>query len=105
MVLENNAFSLKNIGDISVPFKTEYGWHIITLLEKQVIPLFEDVKLDLKRKIERDSRGELSKKALFKKLHSTYKVVNKPSTYSAFRKGAANKVETATFEKSDNKTI
>ena len=103
---ENNAFSLKNIGDISVPFKTEYGWHIITLLEKQEIPLFDDVKRDLKRKIERDSRGELSKKALFKKLHSTYKVVNKPSTYSAFRKGAANKVETATFEKSDNnKTI
>ena len=103
---ENNAFSLKNIDDISVPFKTEYGWHIITLLEKQEIPLFDDVKLDLKRKIERDSRGELSKKALFEKLHSTYKVVNKPSTYSSFRKGAANKVETATFEKSDNnKTI
>jgi len=103
---ENNAFSLKNIGDISVPFKTEYGWHIITLLEKQEMPLFDDVKVDLKRKIERDSRGELSKKALFEKLHSTYKVVNKPSTYSAFRKGAANKVETATFEKSDNnKTI
>jgi len=103
---ENNAFSLKNIGDISVPFKTEYGWHIITLLEKQEMPLFDDVKGDLKRKIERDSRGELSKKALFKKLHSRYKVVNKPSTYSAFRKGAANKVETATFEKSDNnKTI
>jgi peptidyl-prolyl cis-trans isomerase SurA len=103
---ENNAFLLKNIDDISVPFKTEYGWHIITLLEKQEIPLFDDVKLDLKRKIERDSRGELSKKALFEKLHSTYKVVNKPSTYSAFRKGVANKVETATFEKSDNnKTI
>ncbi|MDA8535535.1 peptidylprolyl isomerase [Flavobacteriales bacterium] len=75
---ENNAFSLKNIGDISVPFKTEYGWHIITLLEKQEMPLFDDVKGDLKRKIERDSRGELSKKALFKKLHSRYKVVNKP---------------------------
>ena len=102
---ENNAFSLKNIGDISVPFKTEYGWHIITLLEKQEMPLFDDVKVDLKRKIERDSRGELSKKALFKKLHLTYKVVNKPSIYSAFRKGAANKVKTATFEKSDNNKI
>ena len=103
---ENNAFSLRNIGDISAPFKTEYGWHIIKLLEKQEIPLFEDVKVDLKRKIERDSRSELSKKALYKKLHSTYKVVNRPSTYSAFRKVSANKVENATFEKSDNpKTI
>lgn len=103
---ENNAFSLRNIGDISAPFKTEYGWHIIKLLEKQEIPLFDDVKVDLKRKIERDSRGELSKKALYKKLNSTYKVVNRPSTYSAFRKVSANKVENATFEKSDNpKTI
>ena len=98
------AFGLKDVGDISAPFRTEYGWHIITLLERKGFPEFEEVKADLKRKIERDSRGELSKQALYAKLHKTYKVVNKPATYTAFRKGAANAVALGTFSTSKEHT-
>ena len=98
------AFALKDVGDISAPFRTEYGWHIITLLERKGFPEFEEVKADLKRKIERDSRGELSKLALYAKLHKTYKVVNKPATYTAFRKGAANGVALGTFSTSKEHT-
>ena len=36
--------------------------------------------------IEKDSRGELSQKALYEKLHNSYRVVNKPEEYSRFRK-------------------
>jgi len=98
------AFGLKEVGDISAPFRTEYGWHIITLLERKSIPAFEDVKADLKRKIERDSRGELSKQALFAKLHKTYKVVNNPSAYTGFRKVSANAVALGTFSTSAENT-
>lgn len=91
------AFGLKETGAISAPFRTEYGWHIITLLERNGIPSFEEIKLDLKRKIERDSRGKLSKQALFAKLHKTYKVVNKPSVYTSFRKRAANSIALGNF--------
>jgi len=98
------AFGLKEVGDISDPFRTEYGWHIITLLERKGIPAFEDVKADLKRKIERDSRGELSKQALFAKLHKTYKVMNNPSAYTGFRKVSANAVALGTFSSSAENT-
>jgi len=91
------AFGLKEIGAVSAPFKTENGWHIITLLERNSIPSFEEVKSDLKRKIERDSRGELSKQALFAKLHKTYKVVNSPKVYTAFRMQSANTLASGTF--------
>jgi len=94
---ETTAFSLKEIGAVSAPFRTEYGWHIITLLERNGISSFDEVKSDLKRKIERDSRGELSKQALFTKLHKDYKVVNNPNTYTAFRKGTANSVTLGNF--------
>jgi len=99
---ENNAFELKNIGDISVPFRTEYGWHIIKLIEKEEMPSFDELKVELKRKIEKDSRGDLSKKALYEKLNDTYKVINKPAVYASFRKGAVNSVASATFEKVNN---
>ena len=94
---ESVAFGLKEVGDISVPFRTEYGWHIITLLERKGIPPFEEVKAELKRKIESDSRGELSKEALFAKLHKTYKVVNNPKVYTAFRMKTANTIASGTF--------
>ena len=94
---ESVAFGLKEVGDISVPFRTEYGWHIITLLERKGIPPFEEVKAELKRKIESDSRGELSKQALFAKLHKTYKVVNNPKVYTAFRMKTANTIASGTF--------
>ena len=94
---ETVAFGLKDIGDISAPFRTEYGWHIITLLERKGISSFEDIKAELKRKIESDSRIDLSKKALFAKLHKTYKVINNPNVYSSFRIKAANSVNKGTF--------
>ena len=97
---ETVAFELKEIGDVSAPFRTEYGWHIITLLERKGIPKFEDIKVELKRKIESDSRGELSKQALFAKLHTTYKVESNPKVYTAFRMKASNTITTGTFSSS-----
>jgi len=99
---ESVAFGLKEVGDVSAPFRTEYGWHIITLLERKGIPTFEEVKAELKRKIQSDSRGELSKEALFAKLHKTYKVVNSPKVYTAFRMKAANTIATGTFSSSSS---
>ncbi len=95
---ESAAFSLKSIGDISEPFLTDYGWHIIKLIEKTPIPQFAKIESDLKRMIEKDSRSELSQYALFEKLHNIYQVNNKPSEYTAFRKKAALKVKKGLFE-------
>ena len=94
---ESVAFGLKESGDISDPFRTEYGWHIITLLERKGIPKFEEIKAELKSKIENDSRGELSKEALYAKLHKNYKVTNNPKVYTAFRLQAANSIASGTF--------
>ena len=97
---EKEAFSLKNIGDFSSPFQTNYGWHIIMLLEKNPISQFDEIKDELKRKIQRDSRGELSQKALFKKLRDSYKITHKPSIYRDLRKKYFYKVYEGQFVKS-----
>ncbi|MEC9208814.1 MAG: peptidylprolyl isomerase [Bacteroidota bacterium] len=94
---ESIAFALNNIGDISDPFLTDYGWHIIKLIEKTPIPEFSEIESDLKRMIEKDSRGALSQKALYEKLHNSYQVRNRAAVYASFRKGAALKVMAGNF--------
>ena len=69
---ESIAFSLNNIGDFSDPFLTDYGWHILMLKEKYPIGEFSDIEPELRRMIDKDSRGELSQKALYEKLNNTY---------------------------------
>lgn len=40
----DNCFAIKNIGDISVPFETKYGWHIVKKNDYKPIGTFEELK-------------------------------------------------------------
>lgn len=55
---EEVAFSLGD-GDISLPFETSYGYHIIKRLEGKDLESFEQVKGNIKNAISRDERGQL----------------------------------------------
>ncbi len=82
-----NAIStLKNKGDISMPFKTQYGWHIIKLIDQKPIGSFDDVKSDLKVKITRDQRSNLSKESLIAKVKSDAPYVEVVKAKEAFYK-------------------
>ncbi|NCX95750.1 MAG: hypothetical protein EBX41_04945 [Chitinophagia bacterium] len=65
---ENAAFALKNIGDISEPIKTEYGYHIIKLLAKYPLASFDSLKKNIKHKVENDSRAQTAKDYFFVKV-------------------------------------
>jgi peptidyl-prolyl cis-trans isomerase SurA len=69
---ENAAFALKNKGDISEPVRSATGWHVIKLIDKKPIQPFNDVKNELKTKIDRDSRSDLSRAALVAKIEKDY---------------------------------
>ena len=78
VIFENKAFSLKE-GEISKPFETQYGWHIVKSIDKIENPNFEDIKSDLEAKVRRDSRSKLINSSLNSKLKKQYNIdTNKP---------------------------
>lgn len=72
---EEQAFALKNTGDISKPFQTLYGLHIIKLLSKKPIGTFEELKPQIERQLQRDERSQAGRKAFVAKLKKQYKPV------------------------------
>ncbi|MBL7985491.1 MAG: peptidylprolyl isomerase [Flavobacteriales bacterium] len=69
---EDISFGLKADGDVSAPFKTRYGWHIVKRLEYKAPPTFDEAKGDLKQKIARDSRAEITRQKFLADLKASY---------------------------------
>jgi peptidyl-prolyl cis-trans isomerase SurA len=65
---ERVSFSLQEPGDISDPFETQYGWHIIKLERKIPLASLDELKATLKSRVARDERTQVSKQALQTKL-------------------------------------
>ena len=82
---EDAAFSLNNFGDISVPIETPYGWHIIKLIDRKGLGSFEDEKLDIQSKVEKDSRSQAKRTSLVNKLKNEYNYKLNTSALNAMK--------------------
>ncbi len=58
---EETAFAMDQPGDISVPFSTPFGWHIIRLEKKIPLAPFNEMEATLKRRVAKDDRMAISK--------------------------------------------
>ncbi|MCB9187260.1 MAG: peptidylprolyl isomerase [Flavobacteriales bacterium] len=69
---EKAAFDLKNDGDYSEPFLTEYGWHIVKRLERFPVPSFEESEKGLEAKVAKDSRSQMSQTVVLERIKKEY---------------------------------
>ena len=97
-VFEDKVFSIKNIGDFSEPFKTDFGWHIIMLIEDYPVELNDDLYLKVKNGIEKDSRSKLSSEFMSKKLKELYNVKVYKEKFNALRKLAVKDVSKSNWD-------
>lgn len=93
---EDIAFNLHE-GQISEPFKTVYGWHIVKLIKKYPLLTYQEMEQELKIKVQNDQRSEIISKSLAKKLKSTYKLVENKDVISKITDLSALKSDQVIF--------
>lgn len=83
---ENVAFSIDKAGDISKPFQSDFGWHIVKLIQKHPVKSIDEMKNELETKIGKDDRSKkitaslnekLRKKYIFKRDNKQYTLISK----------------------------
>lgn len=78
---EDMAFSLKEKGEISMPFQSQFGWHIIKLIEKHPVKQLEETEAEFDNKIRKDDRSRLINASLNEKLRKKYPVKRDDKVY------------------------
>ena len=83
---EAAAFAIKKPGDYSAPVRTAYGWHIIKLLERKPIPPYDSLQAELKQRVSKDSRSDLSRTSFITRIKTKYNFKEYPKAKEEFYK-------------------
>jgi len=67
-VFEKVAFAFDHDGQVSEPFQSPFGWHIVKRLARKEVGSFDDMMPDLKKKISSDMRNTISVERMIAKI-------------------------------------
>ncbi len=76
---EEAAYSLTRAGSYSAPFRTNYGWHIVRLVERLPLESFDGMAPIIRQKVVTDTRAEVVRGALTQRLRSLYTITESPA--------------------------
>lgn len=95
---EDAAFALRNPGDYSAPFQTQYGWHIVKLVEKHPTKALSEMQADYENRIRRDERSRLISASLTDKLKKKYTLKKDAKVYANAVKAMNGNLYSQTWE-------
>ena len=107
---ENVAFNLTKENPVSEPFKSQYGWHIVKLIDKFSVKTIDEMQSDLESKVSKDDRSRLITASMNEKLRKKYSIKRDDKFYATLSKSVGNDIyegkwETPADLKSLNKNL
>ena len=107
---ENVAFNLTKEKPVSEPFKSQYGWHIVKLIDKFAVKTIDEMRSDLESKVSKDDRSRLITASMNEKLRKKYTIKRDDKLYAVVSKLVTNEIyegkwETPADLKSYNKNL
>ena len=83
---ENTAFSLTKENPISAPFQSQFGWHIIKLIQKFPVKTLSEMQAELENKVSKDDRSRLITASINEKLRKKFTVQRNDKAYAILNK-------------------
>jgi peptidyl-prolyl cis-trans isomerase SurA len=71
---EEAAFSLTKPGELSKPVRTNYGWHIIKLVERKGLEPYSELAPSLHQRVMTDTRADVLRQATVQRLKKEYAI-------------------------------
>jgi len=79
---ENAAIALDKSGDVSPPFQSNFGWHIVKLIDRQQVGSYEEMRPDLETKAFKNDRQRVEMGLFYDKLESRYNYERNDDAFS-----------------------
>lgn len=99
---EDVAFGLSGKGSISKPFMSQFGWHIVKLIEKFPVKTLDEAKYEIENNIKRDDRSRLITNSLITKLNKKYTVNRNAKLYSKIIKAVNDNYYSLDWKQPEN---
>ncbi len=100
---ENAAFGLKEPNSYTEPFQSQFGWHIVKLIEKNPIKTLPEMERELDAKIRKDDRSRLITNSLVEKLRKKYTIVRDEKLYTLIKSVVTDKFYSNEWNLPENK--
>ncbi|NBC83642.1 MAG: hypothetical protein GVY19_09690 [Bacteroidetes bacterium] len=92
------AIDLEEIGDYTEPVRTDYGFHIIKLLDEKPVPTFDEMEEELVKALKKSNRNQLTKEVVVKNLKKDYDYSENTDNLQNFIKNAHGHVLSRQFD-------
>lgn len=99
---ENEAFSLSENGQFSMPFKTKFGWHIVKRLDSEPVAPYQEMKQFLSKKIKTSDRAKLLNNRIQQKLGEFHSIELNKDAILHFEKETEGLIQKSKWEYTPN---